>query len=396
MNPKEMREKRAALIKQARDILDRAEAENRDLTAEEEQQYDRIMAEVDALGKRIERAERQAALEAELRQSQGTIAAHLEQPGAGGEVRLGRDSDEYRNAFWKAVRYTRNALDAMETRALQVGTDTEGGFLVPTEFERDLVQALENQNVMRTLARVVSTSSDRSIPVVTSHGSATWLAEEGAFTESDEAFGQKTLYAHKVGTLIKVSEELLQDSAFDLAGYIIGELSRRIGAAEEAAFVNGNGIGKPLGVVQDAEVGVTAASATAVTSDELIDLFHSLGRPYRSRATWLMADSTAKAIRKLKDSQGQYVWQPGLQAGQPDRLLARPVVISDDVPAMTTGNKSILFGDFSYYWIADRQGTVLQRLNELYAVNGQVGFRAYRRVDGKLTLSSAVKALKQA
>jgi len=393
----EMRQKRAALVKQVRDILDKAEAEKRGLTAEEEQQYDRIMADVDKIGKDIEREERLLELEKQLSQSQGTVAGGKEQPGDGNQrANSTRASEEYRDAFWKAVRQTRNALDAHELRALQIGTDTEGGFLVPQEFERTLIQALENQNIMRGLATVISTSSDRNVPVVTSRGTASWISEEGSFTESDEAFGQKTLYAHKVGTLIKVSEELLQDSAFDLPGYLASEFARRIGRAEETAFVNGNGVGKPLGVVQDAEVGVTAASATAVTSDELIDLFHSLGRPYRGRATWLMADATAKAIRKLKDSNGQYIWQPGLQAGQPDRLLARPVAISDDMPAMATGNKSILFGEFNYYWIADRAGRVFQRLNELYAVNGQVGFRAYQRVDGKLTLAEAVKALQQA
>lgn len=392
---------RAKLVQQARELLDRASAEQRTLTAEEEQQYQRIEAEIERLSKEIRREEQLRALEAELRQSQGTIAGGKQQgppqePGDSIAAGDDRSSEDYRNAFWRAMRHTRNALDAHETRALQVGTDAEGGFLVPTEFERSLVQALEDQNVMRTLATVITTSSDRSIPVVTSHGSASWLAEEGAFSESDEAFGQKVLYAHKVGTLIKVSEELLQDSAFDLPAYLANEFARRIGAAEEAAFVDGNGVGKPLGVVQDAEVGVTAAGANAVTADELIDLFHSLKRPYRVRATWLMADATAKAIRKLKDTNGQYMWQPGLQAGQPDRLLSRPVAISDDMPAMATGNKSILFGDFSYYRIADRGATVMQRLNELYAVNGQVGFRGYRRVDGKLLLAEAVKALKQA
>lgn len=387
----EMREKRAALVRQAREILERAETERRDLTAEEQEQWDRFMADVDALWKRIEREERVANLERQLGQSDGPRAGRRDQPGAG-EPRAG---DEYRGAFWKAMRYTRNALDAPEVRALQIGTDSEGGYLVPQEFERMLVQGLADQNIIRGLATVVSTSSDRPIPVVSSHGTASWIAEEGAYSESDEAFGQKVLYAHKVGTLIKVSEELLQDSAFNLEEYLAAEFARRIGEAEEAAFVNGNGVGKPLGVVQDASVGVSAAATNAVTADELIDLFHSLGRPYRPRAVWLMADATAKAVRKLKGSDGQYMWQPGLQAGQPDRLLSRPVAISDSVPGMTASSKSILFGDFSYYWIGDRQGRVFQRLNELYAVNGQVGFRAYQRVDGKLILAEAVKALQQ-
>lgn len=390
----EMRQKRAALVEQARNILDAADAEKRGLTAEEEQQYNNIMSEVDALAKRIEKEERQLAIEEELKKSAGVIAAKRDQLGTDKEERTGRESREYRDAFWKAMRQTRNALYADEVRALQVGTDSEGGYLVPDEFERTLIQALQDQNIMRSLATVISTSSgDRLIPVVASHGSASWIAEEGDYTESDEAFNRVTLGAHKVGTLIKVSEELLQDSAFNLEQYIVSEFARRLGRAEEAAFVNGDGNGKPSGLIGAAQVGVTAAATNAITADELIDLYHSLGRPYRQRATFLLADSTAKVIRKLKDNDGQYIWQPGLQAGQPDRLFNRPVAISDDVPAIAAGAKVIAFGDFSYYWIADRQGTVFQRLNELYAIKGQVGFRAYRRVDGKLILAEAVKVL---
>lgn len=394
----EMRQKRAALVKQARDLLDKASEEKRALTAEEEQQYEKIMADVDTLGKQIEKEERQQAIEKELAQSQGIVAGRQDQTGDDTEQRDNpRATQEYRDAFWKAMRQTRNALYADEVRALQVGTDSEGGYLVPDEFERTLIQALQDQNVMRGLATVISTSSgDRLIPVVASHGSATWIAEEGAFQESDEAFSRVTLGAHKVGTLIKVSEELLQDSAFNLEQYITLEFARRVGQAEETAFVNGDGSGKPTGVLGSAQVGVTAAAANAITTDELIDFYHSLGRPYRQRATFLLADSTVKAIRKLKDNDGQYIWQPGLQAGQPDRLLNRPVATSDDVPAIAASAKIIAFGDFSYYWIADRQGTVFQRLIELYAVNGQVGFRAYRRVDGKLILPEAVKVLQMA
>ncbi len=391
----EMKQKRAALVKQAREILDRADEEKRDLTAEEEQQYENIMSEVDKLGKAIEREERLA--ESTKLLEEITESVHRVEPATQNRSVSPRATEEYRNAYLTYLRLGRNGLDAQEVRALQVGTDSEGGYLVPDEFEKTLIQGLEAQNVMRGLATVITTSSgDRLIPVVSSHGTASWLAEEGAFSESDEVFTQVVLGAHKVGTLIKVSEELLNDSAFDLEQYISAEFSRRIGAAEEAAFVNGDGTGKPTGVIGSAGVGKTAASASAITADELIDLYHSLGRPYRAKATWLMADSTAKVIRKLKDNDGQYIWQPGLQAGQPDRILGRPVAISDDVPAIAASAKVIAFGDFSYYWIADRQGRVFQRLNELYAVNGQVGFRAYQRVDGKLTLAEAVKVLQMA
>ena len=196
--------------------------------------------------------------------------------------------------------------------------------------------------------------------------------------------------------MIKVSDELLSDSVFDLEGYIAREFARRIGAKEEEAFFTGDGSGKPLGILAasgGAETGVTAASETAITSDELIDLFYSLRAPYRKKAVWILNDSTIKAIRKLKDANGQYIWQPSLVAGTPDTLLGRPVKTSTYMPAIAAGAKTVMFGDYSYYWIADRQGRMFKRLGELYAPNGQVGFLGSERVDGRLTLPESVKVL---
>lgn len=294
----------------------------------------------------------------------------------------------------------RKAFDAYARRgispqgALSVGTDSAGGYTVPDEFERKLIQGLENDNIMRQLATVMpSSSGTKEIPVVSAHGSASWISEAGAFSESDETFTNVTLSAYKVGRLIKVSEELLNDSAVDMESYLASEFARCIAAAEETGFVAGTGSSQPTGIVGGSGVGVTgtAGTATSVTTDLLIDLYHSLGRPYRREATFLMADSTAKAVRKLKDADNQYIWQPGLVAGQPDVLLGRPVAISDNVPAMAANAKSIVFAACKYYVISDRVGFTLQRLNELYAANGQVGFRGWRRTDGKLTLAAAAK-----
>lgn len=388
----ELRRKRATLVNEARQILDDAEAEKRDLSAEENEKYERIMADVDKLGQEIEREERLQKLESEIRGSLNE--PHKPDPQQPDKRNTSPfASEEYRSAFDNMLRRGRNALDANEIRALQVGNDTEGGYLVPTELERTIIQKLVDYNIMRSLATVIPMSTDKTIPVDESDGEAYWIDEEGEFTESDVSFGLKRLGAHKVGTIMKVSEELLYDNAFNLEDYISNKYARRIGVKEEAGFVNGDGTAKPRGVLLDAQVGVTTAANNAITSDELIDLFHSLKRPYRARASWLTADSTVKVVRKLKDNDGQYIWQPGLQAGQPDRLLNRPINVSDEVPAIAASAKVMAFGDFSYYWIADRQGRVMQRLNELYAKNGQVGFRAYQRVDGALTLPEAVKVM---
>ncbi|NBK26434.1 MAG: phage major capsid protein, partial [Spirochaetia bacterium] len=309
-------------------------------------------------------------------------------------------SNEYKSAFWNAMR-TRagEGLDPVIRNALQVGTDTEGGYLVPDEFERTLVEALTEENIFRGLAKVITTSSgDRKIPVVASKGTASWIDEEGTITDTDDAFNQVSIGAYKLATMIKVSEELLNDSAFVLEKYISTEFARRIGNKEEEAFFIGDGSGKPTGLLAatgGAQLGVTAASATAITVDEVLDLFYALKAPYRKKATFLMNDSTVKAIRKLKDGQGQYLWQPSLQAGTPDTILNRPIYTSAYVPTIASAAKSIVFGDLGYYWIADRQGRVFKRLNELFAVTGQVGFVATQRVDGKLILPEAVKILQQ-
>jgi len=389
----ELRQKRAKIWEDAKAFLDSKRGKDGLISPEDAAVYEKMEEEVVSLGREIERLERQAAIDLELSK---TLSTPLYSKTPGTEEKTGRASDEYKQAFWKSMR---NKYSFDVQNALKVGSDSEGGYLVPDEYERTLVQALEEENIMRTLANVITTSSgDRKIPVVASKGTASWVDEEGLTPESDDAFSQVSIGAYKVATMIKVSEELLNDSAFNLERYIAKEFARRIGAKEEEAFLTGNGNGKPTGIFNNtggAETGVTTASPTAITFDEIIDLFYSLRSPYRKNATFVMNDSTVKMIRKLKDGNGQYLWQPSVQAGQPDTILNRPVKTSSFVPVVEAGAKTIAFGDFGYYWIADRQGRSLQRLNELYAPTGQVGFRATQRVDGKLILPEAIKVLKQ-
>jgi len=391
----ELRDKRAKAWEAAKAFLDSKRGADGLLSAEDVATYEKMEADVVNLGKEIDRLERQQALDAELNKPVNTpITDKPGQPNP--ENKTGRASDEYKRAFWNAMRSKTAGYEVLN--ALQVGTDSEGGYLVPDEFERTLVEALQEENIFRTMAKIIQTASgDRKIPVVASKGTASWVDEEGAIQESDDAFGQVSIGAYKLATMIKVSEELLNDSIFNLESYIAREFARRIGAKEEESFFIGNGTGKPTGIFNatgGAELGVTAASATAITVDEIMDLFYSLKSPYRKNAVFVMNDSTVKAIRKLKDGNGQYLWQPSISAGQPDTILNRPVKTSAYVPAIAAGAKTIAFGDFGYYWIADRQGRSFQRLNELYAATGQVGFKATQRVDGKLILSEAIKVLK--
>lgn len=395
MTISELRDKRANLWKSMTAFLDTRTGSDGVLSAEDDASYAKMEKDFDALTNEIKRMERKEALEAEMNKPVGTPITEKPMKTSDDEEKTGRASKVYNKSFWNAMR--QKNIRPEIANALQEGTDSEGGYLVPDEFEHTLIEALESENIFRTLAHVIQTASgDRKIPVVASKGTASWVDEEGAITESDDAFNQVSIGAYKLGTLIKVSNELLNDSVFNLEQYISKEFARRIGNKEEDAFFNGDGSGKPVGIFRStggAQVGVTTASTSAITADEVIDLFYSLGAPYRKNAVWVVNDATVKAIRKLKDGNGNYLWQPALTSGTPDTLLGRPVKTSAYVPTIASGAKVIAFGDFGYYWIADRQGRVFKKLSELYAATDQTGFVATQRVDGKLILPEAIKVL---
>jgi len=378
-------EQRAKIVADWRAMLDAADAEKRALSPEELEKSRKMEADIDALKATIDaRAKADAADRAIVPDSQRAVETADKKDNAEG----------YRQAFWQAMR---SGVVGAELRDHKVGTDSLGGYLVPDEFRKELIVALEEENVIRGLATVFTTTSGvMTIPVNSAHGSASWKSEESAYSTSDETFAEVTLNAYKGTALIKVSEELLNDSAFPVESFIASEFGRRFGKLEEEAFISGDGSGKPTGIFNGSAVGATASATNAITADEIMDVYHSLKRPYRSNAVWIMKDSTVKMLRKLVtgvSGDKTYLWQPGLQAGEPDKLLGRPVVVSEFAPAATTGLKPVVFGDPRYYYIGDRQAMSMQRLNELYAANGHVGFRQFRRTDGKLSLAEAVKHL---
>ena len=393
MTIQELREKRAKAWDTARDFLDSKRQADGTLSEEDSKTYDAMEATIVNLGKEIQRMERQAEIEADM--AKATSAPILTSPTAQNTEpeKTGTASAEYAAAFWNSIR-NRNWIDVRND--LHVGTDTEGGFLVPDEFERKLIEALEEENIFRQMATIIKTSNgDRKIPIVTSKGEAVWMDEEQQYSLSDDALGQASLSAYKLGTAIKISEELLNDSVFDLPSYIAKEFARRIGAKEEEAFFVGDGKGKPTGIFNatgGAEDG-TSTTGASITFDDVMELFYSLRSPYRKKAVCVLNDSTVKALRKLKDNTGNYIWSPSVQSGVPDTILNRPYKTSSYVPEIKAGNKCMAFGDFSYYWVADRQGRSFKRLNELFAMTGQVGFLASQRLDGKLILPEAIKTL---
>ena len=387
----EMRNKRAKLWNTMEGFLDTHRNDMGVLSAEDDSTYSKMEHDLDSLTNEIKRMERRDAIEAELNKpvSQPIIEAP-ERAASMKPDKVGRASDAYKEDF---DRHLRGKVPVHNV--LSEGVDADGGYLVPDEFERDIVAALEEENVIRSLAKIITTQHERKIPVATGHSVAQWTAENAAYTESNPTFGQKQIDAFKLTDLCRVSVELLQDSAFDIEDYLMKEFARAFGIAEEQAFCVGTGTNQPTGIftANGGQVGVTAAANNAITADELISLVYALKSPYRRNAKVLMNDATISAIRKLKDGNGVYLWQPSLQAGEPDKLLGYDLYTSPYVPTMAASAYTVGFGDFKNYWIGDRAGRTVQRLNELYATNGQIGYVATERVDGKVILTEGIQLL---
>lgn len=385
----ELRDKRAKLWNTMKGFLDTRRGDKDVLSAEDDATYNAMEKEMSSLTNEIRRMERMDAIEAEL--AMPVSKPITDKPENGVKVKIGRASDAYKEDFGCHLRGK-----PIIHNVLSEGVDANGGYLVPTEFEERIVVGLEEANVIRSLAKVITTSAERKIPIASTHSEATWTAENAAYSESSPTFAQKQIDAFKLTDLVKVSIELLQDSAFDLEQYIINEFARAFGIAEEQAFCVGDGTDRPTGIFTDdgGTVGVTATSTTAITVDNVIDLVYSLKSPYRKHAKFLMKDTTVALLRKLKDTNGAYLWQPSVIAGQPDHLLGYEIYTSPYVPAVAADAYVMAFGDFKNYWIADRAGRTVQRLNELYAGNGQIGYIATERVDGKVILSEGIQLLK--
>ena len=386
----ELRENRAKAWENAKNFLESHRNEKGMLAPEDVATFEKMEAEIVGMGEEIKRAERCLALDAELSRPVGSPITNL--PGAVGDLKTGRASNEYKAAMLGALRSNFRQV----SNVLVEGTDSAGGFLVPEEYDTRLIEKLEQENVLRKLGTVIQTSGERKINVAATKPAASWVEESGALAFGDATFSQVILDAYKLYVAVKVSEELLADNQYDLEGYLIRSFGQAIADAEEEAFIMGNGSNKPTGILDAAgggQIGVTTAGA-AITADEIVDLVYKLKRPYREKAAFIMADSTLANIRKMKDSNGNFLWQPGLQAGEPDRILGYPVYTSVYVPTVAAGKPVMAFGDFSYYNIGDRGIRSIAALHELYAGVGQVAFLAKERVDGKLILPEAVQIMK--
>lgn len=382
----ELREKRNKAWEAAKAFLESHRTEKGTLTAEDDATYTQMEQEINDLGKEIARLERQEALEAELNRPVNQPLTTKPGSGRGEEPKTGRASDEYRKAMLDAFRSNFKRV----SNILQEGVDADGGYLVPEEYDHRLIDTLSEENIMRRLATTITTSGEHKINIAATKPAASWIEEGGALTFGDATFSQILLDAHKLHVAIKVTEELLYDNAFNLEGYILDQFGKALANAEEDAFLNGDGTGKPLGLFAATGGGTVAGTLTAaIKSDDMLDLVYALKRPYRKTASFIMNDKTLSSLRKLKDNNGAYIWQPSYQAGEPDRVLGYAVHPSAYAP-----EDAIAFGDYKYYNIGDRGTRSFSELRELFAGNGMIGYVAKERVDGKLILPEAVQILK--
>jgi HK97 family phage major capsid protein len=384
---KRLHEERTNAWEQAKALLDAAEAEGRDLTAEENQTYDTINERMGAIDERVTKLRED---EERAKASEDAFAALLATP----QQRQAPKEDDGLRAFLKGeTRAFEVKPDGpVDFRDLTKGTATAGGNTVPTSFYNQLIaHMIEVSGLLQAGPTILRTDSGENIdvPTTTAHSTGALVTEGSAIGESDPAFTKRTLGAYKYGVLIQVSTELLTDTGVDLTGYLSMEAGRAIGNALGADLVTGNGSSKPSGVVQTATSGVTGGTGVvgAFTADNLIDLYYSVISPYRNSPScgWLLRDASLATVRKLKDSStGTYLWQPALTAGAPDMLLGKPVHTDPNVAAVAVSAKSVLFGDFSRYFVRLAGGVRFERSDE-YAFNADLTtFRALVRGDGVL------------
>ena len=387
MNISEMIKNRADLVGQMRNFVDTHEDKSGKLSAEDAAAYAKMETEFEQLSDAISRQQRADAREAELAKPVNSpLTGKPYVMGAQSEEKKGRASDAYKKAMLTAMRTNFRQISDV----LSEGVDADGGYLVPIEYDRRLIDVLEQENIMRSLATKITTSGEHKINIAATKPAAAWIEEGGALTFGDATFSQILLDAHKLHVAIKVTEELLYDNAFGLENYIITQFGKALANAEEDAFLNGDGSGKPTGLFAATGGGTVAGTlSAAIKSDDMLDLVYALKRPYRKNASFIMNDKTLAQLRKLKDNNGAYIWQPSYQAGEPDKVLGYTVHTSAYAP-----ENAIAFGDYSYYNIGDRGSRSFKQLNELFAGNGMIGFVAKERVDGKLILPEAVQILK--
>ena len=417
MTVKEKRLKRAALVKEAREILDLIEKDKREMSAEEEHRYEEIMVDVDKMGdeieaevKREERAKHLSDVEADL---ETPVDEPIKPDPEDAEMQK-RATDKYNKAF----RHYLGAIDKgaetralnelfAEQRALQMDIDTSGGYTIaPQQFVANLIKAMDNQVFMRGLATTYNVPKAESLgapSLDTDPADPTWTAEILVGNEdSSTAFGKRELYPHPLAQYIKISKKLIRASALNIEQIVRSRLIYKASVVEENAFLNGDGSNEPLGVFTASDSGISTTydistdnTSTNIKADGLINAKYGLKSGYWKRARWIFHRDAVKMIRKLKDGEGQYMWRPGIASDRGDTILDVPVIMSEYAPNTFTASLYVgIIGDFSYYWIATALDMTIQVLVELYAATNQNGYILRLESDGMPVLGEAFRRVK--
>lgn len=302
-------------------------------------------------------------------------------------------------AFWGFVRGGTESLEADERKALIVSDDAKGGFLAPEQFEAQLQKELVEISPIRAAARVTQTTAGRVVwPKRTGTITAKWVGETEERPRTEPTYGQAALDVHEMAAYIDVSNWLLEDSAIDLASELASDFAEEFGRLEGVAFIDGDGVKKPVGILNDPAIKTVAnGHAANVSADALIQLMYDLPATYRNRGSWLLNGATIAAYRLLKDENGRFLWQDSIQVGQPATLLGRPVVEAVDMPGIQADATPVIYGDFATgYRIVDRVGLSVLRDPYTVATEGLVRFHGRRRVGGGVVRPDAFRKLKMA
>lgn len=382
----EMIEKRNKAWEGAKAFVEAHQDKDGLLSKEHVKNYEEMEEKIKNYSMEIERLQRAEQLEKELSKpvNKPLIDKPMSHKEMEGDEKTGRARNEYKKAMMDALRSNFKRI----SNVLQEGVDADGGYLIPEEMDERLIEILEEENIMRKLGHIITTSGNHKINIAATNPAAAWIDEGAEIQFKDATFKQLLLDTHKLHVAIKVTEELLYDSGFDLDHYITEQFSKALSNAEEDAFLNGDGQNKPTGIFHETGGGTRLEKVTTVKADDLIGLVYALKRPYRKNAAFIMNDKLIAHIRKFKDSNGAFIWQPSYQTGEPDTILGYKVYTSAFAP-----ENAIAFGDFSYYNIGDRGIRSFQELREVFAGNGMIGYVAKERVDGKLILPEAVQIL---
>lgn len=386
MNTIDLIEQRTTLWNRAKNFLDTRTDADGTISTEDAATYEKMVDKINALSKQIERMEQRKAMDNYL--SAPSSAPILNHPNAGindsisPNKRPGLAGKEYHRHFLNAFRKGFSTPQVKDS--LREGALADGGYLLPEEFDSQLVAKLTEDNVLREISKVIRTASTHEIPVISSEPSAQWIGEGDEISLSKPQFGRKTLGAFKLAVGSRASNELLQDSYYDVETALLDVFARSLSVAESEAMINGDGQGKPKGLLKqmaESPSSIITSRGSELNADDCLTIYYTLERPYRQSAVWLASDSAVSNLRRLRDANQAFLWTNSLAEGEPALFLGKPIYTCPAMPAVSSGEVPLIFGNFDYFVIGDRGERIFKALHEIFATSDESAFLMIERVD---------------